>query len=146
LEIRIKEAFEFLSVEKVDHEPNGVHGPDLIMEHNKIGFTIEVEGSKGSIKTDKARQLLQWIAEAPADHKGVLIGNPHRELDPVERPPKNHEFFVKEAEELADKRDFVLITSFDIFQLICRKIRQEEINIDELVFKISSSKGYITLV
>ncbi|HLE25244.1 MAG TPA: hypothetical protein VI935_06290 [Thermodesulfobacteriota bacterium] len=95
LELRLKEAFEFLGVEKVEHEPKGSHGPDLVIHHNSIGLTIEVEGSKGPIRIDKARELLQWIADAPPEHKGVLIGNPFRELPPKERPPETIGFSLR---------------------------------------------------
>jgi hypothetical protein len=121
LELRLKEALELLGVEKVLHEPNGSNGPDLVIDHKTLLFTVEVEGTKGSIKLKKARQLLHWIADAPSDHKGILIGNPHYEHDPKDRPPGNKKMFVDEVEVLAQKRNFALITSNDIFKLVCKK-------------------------
>lgn len=146
LEIRLKEAFKLLGVEKVEHEPKGKHGPDLEIQHKTMGFTVEIEGTKSSIKIDKARELLHWIADAPSEYKGVLIGNPFRELEPVNRPPANNRLFVKETEELAQKRDFTLICSYEIFKLICKKLKGEEVNIDTTLNKIFEGKGEINLI
>jgi hypothetical protein len=145
LEVCLKEAFELLGVEKVEHEPDGTHGQDLRIEHKNMGFTIEVEGSKGPIRIDKARELLHWMADAPLEHKGILIGNPFRELDPKERPPQNNKLFVKEAIDLAKKRELVLITSNDIFKLVCKKLRGEKIDINEILAKIFNSKGELNI-
>ena len=100
-----------------------------------------MEGTNGPVRIDKARQLLHWTADAPLDHKGILIGNPFRELNPDERPPNNNKLFVKEAEQLAQNRNFVLITSYDIFKLVCKKIRGEEVNINNIVKRLYDSKG-----
>jgi hypothetical protein len=146
LEFRLKEALEFLGVEKVIHEPNGVHGPDLEIVHQGMCFTVEVEGSKGSIKIEKARELLHWIADAPPNYKGVLIGNPFREINPIERPPSNHRLFVKEAEELARNRNFVLISSHDIFKLVSKKIGGQAVDVGKILSLIYESRGDIALV
>ena len=45
----------------------------------------EVEGSEGIIDVDKYRQLLDYVeseAQAGRNHKGILIGNGFRLLDP----------------------------------------------------------------
>ncbi len=146
LEIRLIEAFKLLEVETVEHEPNGSHGPDLVIQHKGKGFTIEVEGTNGPVRIDKARQLLHWTADAPLDHKGILIGNPFRELNPDARPPNNNKLFVKEAEQLAQNRNFVLITSYDIFKLVCKKLRGEKVKINDIVNRLYDSKGEINLI
>lgn len=146
LEIRLIEAFKLLEVETVEHEPNGSHGPDLVIQHKGKGFTIEVEGTNGPVRIDKARELMHWIADAPPDHKGILIGNPFREFNPEERPPKNKNLFVKEAEQLAQNRNFVLTTSYGIFKLVCKKIRGENVNINDVLSKLYASKGEVNLI
>jgi hypothetical protein len=145
LETRLKEAFYFLGVQKVDHEPSGTHGPDLGIHHKSLEFIAEIEGSKGPIRIDKARELLHWIADVPPDHKGILLGNPFRELPPFERPPANNRLFVKEAEELAQKRDFVLINTYEIFKLISRKLKGEKLDIDEILNRLYHSRGETSL-
>lgn len=141
LEHRLKEAFEFLEVDSITLEPNGNHGPDLVLRHDGSAFTIEVEGSKGAIKIDKARQLLHWIADSPTDHKGVLIGNPFREMDPSKRPPDNYNLFVKEVVQLAEKRNLVLLPSFEIFRIVSLKLQGGDVDIKNFLDDISSTKG-----
>ena len=141
LENRLKDAFEFLGVDSVMPEPKGNHGPDLVIRHDGSAFTIEIEGSKGAIKIDKARQLLHWIADSPTDHKGVLIGNPFREMDPSIRPPDNYNLFVKEAVQLAEKRNLVLLPSFEIFRIVSLKLQGGDVDIKNFLDDISSTKG-----
>lgn len=145
LEIRLKEAFELLGAEKVEHEPKGSHGPDLVITHNNMGFTIEIEGTKGPIRIDKARELLHWIANAPIGHKGILIGNPFCEISPIDRPPQNTKLFVKEAIELAEFQNLSLVNSYDVFKIVCKKLRGEKINIDDILDKIFQGKGEISI-
>jgi len=145
LEIILKEAFELLGVKDVQHEPNGNDGPDLVLKHNSIEFIVEVEGSKGPIKRDKVRQLLEWYVKAEADVIGVLIGNPFCELPVDQRPPSNNELFVKQVKDLAKSRNFSLLLSSDIFELISKELASEDIKIDEILNKIEKSNGEIRL-
>lgn len=145
LEIRLKDAFELLGVDKVEHEPNKSHGPDLVIEHCKLAFTVEVEGTKGPIRIDKARELLHWIGDAPSHHKGLLIGNPFREKDPDDRPPVNSQLIGKEALALVVSRDLAFITSHDIFNLVCDKLNGNCVDISKVLEQINNNKGHITI-
>ncbi len=146
LELRLLEAFEFLGVKDIEHEPLGSYGPDLVIEQDGLGITIEVEGSKGSIKLVKARQLFHWLADVPIHHHGVLIGNPYQDLHPDERPPTNMDLFVKEARDFAEKYNFTLITTYDIFKLISMKIKGKPVDIAVILDNICKSNGYCNLV
>ena len=144
--MRLKEAFELFSVENIVHEPNGSHGPDLFIKHKEKELIFEIEGSKGPIRIDKARELLHWIAEAEPTHKGVLIGNPFRKISPRDRPPKNNKLFVKEAIQLSKNRDFVLVHSFDIFNLVCMHLQGKTVPIDEILNNLYSRNGEVHLL
>lgn len=143
LELRLKEAFELLGVQNVQHEPIGSYGPDLVFNHGSLGFTIEVQGSIGPINIEKARQLHHWISDAPNHHQGVLIGNPFLSMPPKDRPPRNNRLFGKEAIEFANKRGFALVYSYFIFELICKKLKGEDVDINEFLQKIYNDNGEI---
>ena len=145
LEIRLKEAFDLLGVDKIEHEPNKSHGPDLVIEHGKLAFTVEVVGTKNSVELTKARQLLHWKAEAPLEHKGLLIGNPFRELAPDKRPPENKELFTEDALKLAKNNNLAFITSHDVFNLVCEHLNGVEVDISKVLKQIHKNKGQITI-
>jgi len=42
---------------------------------------------------------------------------------------------------LAQARDFVLIKSCEIFELVCKKLRSEEIDIDKILEQLYNAKG-----
>lgn len=144
LELRIKNALEFLGIVGVEHEPRGSHGPDLTIEHNEFHFTIEIEGSKGPIRVNKVRELLEWMVHAPHTHKGLLIGNPFCELPLDDRPPENYKLYGKEAVSLAEARNLLLITSSEIFKLVSKKIKGEKLEIEAILNDMINSSGFKT--
>ncbi len=146
LEVRLKEAFELLGAERVIHEPNGAYGPDLVIEHYGEGLTIEVVGTKGVVTLESARELLHWLADAPPEHKGVLIANAFRNLDPKERPLEKEALLAQEALSLAEKRAFAVITTEDIFELVCKKLLGDTIDIKNILETISNTNGIISLL
>lgn len=145
LEYLLIDAFKEIGIESVEHEPNGSHGHDLEISHKGMTFVIEVEGSKNGISIEKGRELLHWMADQPVENKGVLIGNPFREIAPGNRPPQNHQLFVKEVKDLATKHSLALVTTYEIFILISKKLKGESIDIQEVMQKLFSSNGEVSL-
>jgi hypothetical protein len=139
LQKRVREALDFLGFETEMPDPTG-HGEELIAKHDTHRFLIEVTGATGSIKIDKARELVQWVldSESPDRVRGVLVGNPFRNDPPQQRPPtENHKLFTTEVEGLATRFDFALLEVRELYRAILAKLEHKEVN----VLKICEAMG-----
>ena len=143
LERRVGEALIFLGF-KVDYPPESSHSYDLRVKYKDKELIIEIEGTKKSIEINKGRQLMHWLAEEDPLVQGVLMGNPFNNEPLTNRPPKvNQKLFTEALENLAVKRGFTLISSIDLFNLVCKKLKGEEIILEEIIDKMYNDKGII---
>lgn len=121
---------------------------DLIAEYENNLLYIEITGTNGAIEVAKGRQLLDWVASAQEPHKvkGILIANPYR-LNPVEeRPPtKNHRLFVKEVEELAQKHDFTLLLSVDLYRVVEKILEGAKVDVEKIMQSVIKNRGLLRL-
>ncbi len=141
----VGDAFEFLGL-KVERPPDTQYGPDLRVKYKEKEVILEVEGSKKAITIDKGRQLHHWLGEESANVKGVLVGNPFNELPIENRPPnKSRSLFTKTLKEFAEARGFSLILSTDLFDLVCKKLKGEKVNAQELMDRMYEGKGMTRL-
>lgn len=141
----VGDAFEFLGL-KVERPPDTEYGPDLRIKYKEKEVIVEVEGSKSAINIDKGRQLHHWLGEESANVKGVLVGNPFNEIPIKNRPPnRNRSLFTKTLKEFAEARGFSLILSTDLFDLVCKKLKGEKVNAQELMDRMYEGKGMTRL-
>jgi hypothetical protein len=119
LEPLVRLALDLLGVPCQKEEPR-----DLVYRGNGGPLYIEVEGSDNSIEVNKGRQLLGYIADSedddPASIKGAIIGNPFRQHPADQRPPENRPLFSPQLQRLAAKQGWPLITTKELFDLVCR--------------------------
>lgn len=117
----------------------------IIKSGNKIGI-IECKGKEKSISRKDFRQLLDYHKEYQidfdGDFKGILIGNAWR-LKPVKDRNKN-EFptFPDDVKRIAEKNDFALLSTVELFNIICRFI-EKKIESKEIIKKIFEAKGVV---
>jgi len=139
----VGDAFETLGL-KVERPPETQHGPDLRLKYKGKEVIVEIEGSKNAIAIKKGRELYDWLGNEDPKVKGVLVGNPFNEL-PIEKRSlhKNKSFFTKELQKLAESRGFSLMLSTDLFSLVCKKLKKQEIDSQKLMDKIYEGKGII---
>jgi hypothetical protein len=111
-------------------EPEEYEGEwDVELKDPQSGRTAlgEVEGSEGIIDVDKYRQLLDYV-EAEAlegrDHKGILIGNGFRLLDPA--APERQAQFSGHAQRGAVRNHFCLVPTTELFKAVCAVLESPE--------------------
>lgn len=95
-------------------EEEGAH--DIEITGSTVTFVVEVRGSSGVIDVDAARQLMHHahqLIPTTASVKGVLIGNPHRQLPLGERGSP----FSVPCVELARSNHYTLLTSVQLLAL-----------------------------
>lgn len=144
LQKQVREALNFLGFQTEMRDPTG-HSEDLIASHGAYRFLIEVTGATGSIKIEKARELVQWIlvSDSPGQVRGILVGNPFRKDPPHLRPPTpNHKLFTNEVEELATRFDFALLDVREIYRAIVAKLQGKEIDLTRMCHTMSG-KGSV---
>lgn len=117
LEPVVRRALELLGVPCQKEEPK-----DLVYHGEEGTLFIEIGGSDNSIEVNKGRQLLDYInaEDDPASIMGAIIGNPFRQDHPDKRPPKNRPLFSPQLEGMATKQGWPLITTTELFKLVCR--------------------------
>jgi hypothetical protein len=147
LQRRVRDALDFLGFQTEMREPTG-HSEDLVASHGTDRFLIEVTGATGSIKIEKARELVQWIldSESPGQVRGMLIGNAFRTEPPQNRPPTaNHKLFTNEVEGLAERFDFALLDVRELYRAVVAKLEGKEIDLARIC-QAMSGKGNVALV
>jgi len=119
LEERVREALRLMGL-----NAQKKYGVDVVVEDVQGTLYAEVEGTTKSVRVDKSRKLLEDIsgADDPASVRGAIIGNPFRLEQPNDRPVGQRKFFVREVEEAAKKFGWVLITTRELFDLVCRHL------------------------
>lgn len=123
LEPLVKDALELLGVSAEPDRPiDLVHRFESDRE-----LWIEVEGTKGCTQVGKGGQLLRYMANDPeraAKANGAIIGNPFRLEPPDGRPPASsqEEEFSKPLRDLATKQGWTLLTTRELFSLLCRHL------------------------
>lgn len=117
LEPVVRRALELLGVPCQKEEPK-----DLVYHGEEGTLFIEIGGSDNSIEVSKGRQLMDYInaEDDPASIKGAIIGNPFRKDHPDKPPPKNRPLFSPQLEKMATKQEWPLITTRELFDLVCR--------------------------
>jgi hypothetical protein len=104
-------------------EPEEYEGEwDVELKDVQSGQTAlgEVEGSEGVIDVDKYRQLLDYVegeALEGRDHKGILIGNGFRLLDPA--APERRAQFSEHAQRGSARNHFCLLPTTELFKAVC---------------------------
>jgi len=145
LENIIKKSFEFIGIpigkpkySKVDHS----------IEFGNVAFLLESKGKKDAIDIKDLRQLTSYIDEwyyekkpSDPDCKGILVGNPWREVNPRER---NQMFFTKDAVNQAKRSQVVLITTLFLFDLVVLKMKGKKINSKKLLSDLFESDSEFT--
>lgn len=119
LEERVREALRLMGL-----NAQKKYGVDVVVEDVQGTLYAEVEGTTKSVRVDKSRKLLEDIsgADDPASVRGAIIGNPFRLEQPNDRPVGQRKFFVREVEVAAKKFGWVLITTRELFDLVCRHL------------------------
>lgn len=143
LEPAVKKFFELLGFECQTDDPI-----DLVGNFGDKQVRIEIVGTEGPIKMEKARQILQRIfdAEDPTKVKGVLVGNPFRKLPPAERPPGKEKLFVKEVEQMAETHDISLILTTEMFEVVQKILGGENVDRGAILRRMFENKGLIKLI
>jgi len=87
---------------------------------------IEVEGTTGPIQIRKGRQLLGYIAEAPDPSiiRGAVVGNPHRQQHPSNRPA--NDLFSPPLKRLASTQAWALVATVQLFDLVKRRLGRDK--------------------
>jgi len=134
----IKRAFEFIGIPVTKPKYSNA---DHAIEFGNVVFLLEVKGKKDAIDIKDLRQLTSYIDEwyyekkpSDPDCKGILVGNPWREVNPKER---NQIFFTQDAVSQAKRRQDVLITTLFLFDLVVLKMKGKKIDTKKLLTDLS---------
>ena len=117
---------------------------DIIFEKNNIVYVVEIKGKKEAANLDDLRQLLHWkLEEESKDEskivKGLFIINHFKDKCIEERSNP----YTDRAIELAEKNDLILMTTWDLFNLV-RDYRSGKINEKDMIGVLSKS-GYLKI-
>ena len=128
-------------------EKDGKH--DIEINERKLKAVIEVKGLKGCANADNLRQLEDWkrecIKSGKDNIKGIFILNEFREVEPELRKAECKKAigtdypFTKDAIRIAERENFVLMTTYQLFRLYKENI-DGKFNKNEFLEKILSSK------
>lgn len=134
----IKRAFEFIGIPVTKAKYSNA---DHTIEFGNVVFLLEAKGKKDAIDIKDLRQLTSYIDEwyykkkpSDPDCKGILVGNPWRDVNPKER---NQIFFTQDAVSQAKRRQVVLITTLFLFDLVVLKMKGKKIDTKKLLTDLS---------
>ena len=100
-------------------EPGPKGRVDSIATYGDRKFAIEAQGVKRGVKEDHARSLTIWVQEvALQDHKepkGLLVGNPYRDMPLAERVGKNP--WPGETIKICERQSFCAMTGLQLLGL-----------------------------
>lgn len=135
----VKKAFEVMKFEISDYEI--VKGKeDFILRTLKGEFIIEVKGADSkSISLQDLRQLVHYVDDSITEGKsvrGILIGNPYC-LKPLQ---ERNIPFPDNVQEFARKRDLILMTSSQLFQILSNFIAKK-ITADKFLEKLIKTQS-----
>lgn len=114
---------------------------------------LEIEGAKGTIKIDKISQLLKNIANFLAQEgilpKGILVGNPFRLEEPLNRPPNDSQkkLFSTEVLSTAEMQNMSVLSSTDLYEIVCLILDNKltTTQIESIRKRIFHEKGLVRL-
>jgi len=114
---------------------------DIEIDFNGTIGIVEVRGLKGFASNEDVRQLLDHYLDYFTNHKdsdvkGIFIINHFREMDPKDRGSP----FTDAAIKIAEREDFCLITTLDLFKIYDSYLNKE-LDLDDLKAQIISSNG-----
>jgi len=134
----VEKAFDFIGIPITKPKYSNA---DHRIEFGNVVFLLETKGKKDAIDIKDLRQLTSYIDEwyykkkpSDPDCKGILVGNPWREVNPKER---NQMSFTQDAVNQAKRRQVVLITTLFLFDLVVLKMRGEKIDSKKLLTDLS---------
>jgi hypothetical protein len=136
----VQKAFKHLGFE-IEPRPETGHTEDFVAKHGGTVYLIEATGSAGSIIIDKGRQLMQWVIGSEVEKcHGILVGNGFSKEPPEKRPPApNHHVFTPDLKQFAEKYDFSLVDTRQLFRAVCAKLANRPVPIESLC--VALSKG-----
>lgn len=139
------EALQKMGLKVWEPEEKGMHDFEMELKEDVIGV-IEVTGSKKRIGHEPLTNLLSYTVSAKDKYpdkliKGVLIENPehHKPLD-----DRDDVGFTDAAIEIAEKNDFCLIKTLDLYKLL-QQYLSKELNANDLKRMIFEAKGLLQL-
>jgi hypothetical protein len=114
---------------------------DIEIDFNGTTGIVEVRGLKGPANNEDIRQLLDHYLEYFEKHqhnnvKGIFIINHFRETDPKDRGSP----FTDAAIKIAERQDFCLITTLDLFKIYDSYLNKK-LSLDDLRAQIIGSNG-----
>lgn len=129
LEALAQRAFELLGFAAAPFRANDLEH-DLVLSAEEGRALVEIEGKdKDAVHIDKLDQLSRVVDEDFNLHgsysEGILLGNPHRLIEPSKRPPP----FTDKVLAAAARKHFVLLTTSELF-LAARCVLLEPENVD----------------
>lgn len=120
----VREAFCYMNFDISKYEENE-GDEDLIIKSDRGEAIIETKGmGNKSVSLADLRQLSQYVDDAifkGRSPRGILIGNPYciRKLAERELP------FPDNVIEFAIKREIILLTSVQLFEILCKYMKKE---------------------
>jgi hypothetical protein len=134
----VQKAFKYLGFE-IEPRPETGHTEDFVAKYGSAVYLIEATGSAGSITIDKGRQLMQWVISSEFEKcHGILVGNAFSKEPPEKRPPTpNHHVFTPDLKQFAEKYDFSLLDTWELFRAVCAKLAHQPTPIESLCTALS---------
>lgn len=121
LEPSVRAAFRLIGFEVLEPEDyQGEWDVQMSEPHAERTAVGEVEGSEGQINVDKYRQLNDYVDTEALEgrlHKGILIGNGYKSLDPGSSERKDQ--FTEHVLRGATRNGFCLVPSTELFKVVC---------------------------
>jgi len=140
------EALQKMGLKVWEPEEKDKHDLEVELATNVIGV-IEVTGSKRRINYEPLNSLLSYTAYVKKEKypnmtvKGILIGNPEHNKPLEERDGKG---FTDVAIEIAERNDFCLIRTSDLYRLLERYLAGE-LDVNEFKRMLIETKGLFAL-
>ena len=125
-------------------EPNKEDGWFTDYKGRKAVLEIKGKSGRKSIATKDVRELDQWVSDGLVkgeDYKGILFGNPFREL-----PPENRkEPFPPDVREFAEKRQQCIVTTAQLFEAF-KKAKAGKMKAEAIFDKLMETNGVCELI
>lgn len=139
LEEPVREAFREVGL-TVDGEKPGFRDGGIQVGARTL--VLEITGRSRGVSIEKIQKLERHVDDAKKEGygenlMGLLVYNPYRNEDPVSRP-LNTQNFLDELE----KRDFRLITTYQVYEMVSQH-KRGEIDIDDIVAKLKGDETII---
>jgi len=133
-------------------EREGRH--DIEIDEEALKAIVEVTGLDKYADVSHLRQLLDWYDEKLKEDeniKGIFILNEFKKIEPRKRRRRCKEAlqdrdypFTRDAERIAKRKKFALLTTFQLFQLFRRKL-EGEFDKNQFLKKIKEASGFVQI-